>query len=323
MDERSAITTFRGEWKELAKMMQESWAANKEQSLRYSQGFLRSAFAYPGSTLEMAPAIYAGGELVAFVAGFPRDVRFQGRHVRLLLNSFLTASFRVRKGGYGLMLWRALVDRARAAGYEGTINFCVEGDEMNTIMPSLARFFRLNTKKVYTIKYLSRFVRPAAAEAPAVVSTADIDLFLELAATIPESVPLFRVWTRAEAQWQCCGRSGAVAARLIEGDRRGMLTGYVAEVETHNAQPARVAIMEDLLWGNLESGECASLVRKFMHAASAQGCQSVSCPVLGYAPIEPLIAAGFRESKRVLHTYLTLWNSQEPDCMRSIYIDVL
>ena len=139
---------------------------------------------------------------------------------------------------------------------------------------------------------------------------------------ISESAPLSRVWTRAEAEWQCRGRSGALAVTLLEGDRRGMLTGYVTEVETPAAQLARAAILEDLLWGNLDSAQRATLLRQFLQAASACGCQSVSCPVLGYASTEPLTAAGFRPSRRVLQTYLTLWNGQEPDCLPSLYIDV-
>lgn len=321
MADRPLITPFRGEWSKLAQMMQESWASNKEQSLRYTQDFLTSAFEYPGSTLELAPAIYTAGELSGFVAGFPRDVRCQGRPLRLLLNSFLTASLQARKSGYGLMLWRTLVDRAREAGYDGTINFCVEGDEMNAMMPYLGRLFRLNTKNIYRIEYLSRFLRPTRPE-PQPASAGVIDTFLDLANAIADSVPFARVWTRPEAEWQCRDRSGAIAVALAEGDRRGVLTGYVAEVETRAAQPARTALMEDLLWGNLGESQRALLLREFMQTAAARGCQTVSCPVLSYASTEPLTAAGFRRAKRVLHTYLTLWNGQEPEALSSLYIDV-
>ena len=316
---RPAITTFRGDWVQLARMMQQSWATNQEKSLRYTDEFLRSAFTYPGCSLELAPAVYSGNDLVAFVAGFPRNVRLYGHSVTLILNSFLTASLEVRRSGYGLMVWRSLIDRARAAGYEGTINFCVEGDEMNAMMPALARLFQLNTQRIYSIEYLNRFVRPAAMRAPTTTSSAEIEIFCELAAAIPDSVPLARTWTYAEAEWQCRGRSGVIAVSLLERDRRGMLTGYVAEA---GAQPARVAIMEDLLWGNLDTAERATLLRRFLEATAAYGCQSVSCPVLGYSSTETLTAAGFRRSKRILHTYLTLWNGQDPVPLSSIYVDV-
>jgi hypothetical protein len=80
--------------------------------------------------------------------------------------------------------------------------------------------------------------------------------------------------------------------------------------------------MEDLLWGNLDTAERATLLRRFLEATAAYGCQSVSCPVLGYSSTETLTAAGFRRSKRILHTYLTLWNGQDPVPLSSIYVDV-
>lgn len=315
---RPAIATFRGDWTQLARMMQQSWGTNKEQPLRYTDDFLRSAFTYPGCSIDLAPAVYSGDDLVAFVAGFPRTVRLRGRSVRLLLNSFLTASVKVRGIGYGLMVWRTLIDRARAAGYEGTINFCVEGDEMNAMMPALARLFHLNTRRIYTVAYLNRFIRPAAVKEQTPVSSGEIENFCKLAAAIPDSVPLARTWTYPEAEWQC-RRAGVIAVSLLERDRRGMLTGYVAET---GAQPVRVAIMDDLLWGNLNDAERATLLGQFLEAATAYGCQSVSCPILGYSSIATLTAAGFRRSRRTLHTYLTLWNGEDPVPLSSIYVDV-
>jgi GNAT superfamily N-acetyltransferase len=315
---RPAIATFRGDWAQLARMMQQSWGTNKEQPLRYTDDFLRSALSYPGCSIDLAPAVYSGDHLVAFVAGFPRTARLCGRSVRLLLNSFLTASVEVRGLGYGLMVWRALIDRARAAGYEGTINFCVEGDEMNAMMPALARLFHLNTRRIYAVEYLNRFVRPAPVKKHTPVSSAEIENFCKLAEAIPDSVPLARTWTYPEAEWQC-RRPGAIAVSLLERDRRGMLTGYVAEAGT---QPVRVAIMEDLFWGNLNNAERAALLQRFLEAAAAYGCQNVSCPVLGYSSTETLTAAGFRASRRTLHTYLTLWNGEDPVPLPSIYVDV-
>lgn len=317
---RASITSFRGDFRRLAGMMRQSWETNKEQPLRYTEEFLRSSFEYPGSSFSLAPSIYLGDEIAAFVAGFPRNVRFHGRPVRLLLNSFLTAALEVRKAGHGLMVWRNLIDRARAEGYEGTINFCVEGDEMNALMPRIAQSFQLNTHKIYTIEYLSRFVRPSAESPPAPISSVGIEMFLDLAAGIPDSVPLARTWTYPEAEWHCRGRSGALAVATVEGDRRGMLTGYAMEV---GKQPARVAIMEDLLWGNLDAAERNGLLRRFVQAAAAQGALSVSCPILGYSSTETLIAAGFRPSRRTLQTWLTLWNGDNPVPVPSLYVDVL
>jgi hypothetical protein len=100
-----------------------------------------------------------------------------------------------------------------------------------------------------------------------------------------------------------------------------MLTGYL--MDAASVPPVRVCLMEDLLWGDLQPSECAELVRLFLEAAASQGARTVSCPVLGYASSDPLVAAGFRRSPRVLHAYLTLWNGQQPRPTPSLYMDVL
>ena len=48
---------FRGDFGELAMLMQRSWAENRNEPLLYSAEFLHSAFDYPGSTFELAPSV--------------------------------------------------------------------------------------------------------------------------------------------------------------------------------------------------------------------------------------------------------------------------
>lgn len=318
---RRGITAFRGDFPGLASMLRRSWSANKEQPLLYTESFLRSAFEYPGSSFDLAPSLYGGNDLVGFVAGFPRSVRLEGRDTRLVLNTLLTASVEMRRTGIGIIVWRELLERARATGYEGTINYCVEGDDMNRMMPSVVRLFGLNTQRVGTIEYLVRFLRPSTEGPGPDLSEEGIALFLELAREIADTVSLARTWTEEEAAWQCRTREGAIAVRLEAKGRRGMLTGYVMEVAS--VPPARVALMEDLLWGGLQPAASSELLQRFLRAAASRGAQTVSCPVLGYASTDPLVAAGFRRSPRVLHAYLTLWNGQQPKPTPSLYIDVL
>jgi hypothetical protein len=314
-----AISTFRGDFEQLAGMMQRSWSGNQEQPLLYSNAFLESAFAYPGSSFDLAPAMYAGDTLLAFAAGFPRSMRLEGRQIRLLLKSFLTASAEVKRAGYGLVMWKELMRRARAAGYDGTVEFCVEGDDMNRMLLAAARLFQFNTQRVYAVEFLSRFLRPAPAEPPLPeVAERDIEMFLDLTAGV--AAPLARCWMREEAIWQCQRREGAVVANATHGPRRGMLTGHIMPVAS--TPPARAVLMEDLLWGDLEPGERGDLLQRFLRAAASRGAQAASCPVLGCFSTEPLAAAGFRRAKRVLHTYLTLWNGPQPGVMPSLYIDV-
>jgi hypothetical protein len=316
---RPAVGSFRGDFAQLARMMQQSWAANKEIALRYTEPLLRSSFAYPGASFEAAPAIYAGDEIIAFAAGLPRTAMMDGRHLRLQLNTFLTVALELRKAGYGVMLWRSLMDRARAAGFDGTIDYCVDGDDMNRMVLSASRLFSFNTRKLQRVDFLSRFIRPDQSEAPSIADDDLVDTFLELTAAIPASTPLARTWTRPEAEWQCRDRDGAIAVLLTSGSTRGMLTGYVVEVGT---QGARVAIVEDVLWGMLAPESRRELVRRFIRAAASFRCESAACPVLGYAPLEPFIEAGFRRGKRTLQAYLTLWNGMEPPPLPSMYFEV-
>lgn len=312
---------FRGDFGALAAMIQRSWAQNTNQSLLYSEDFLRSAFDYPGTSFELAPAVYGDDAgLLGFVAGFPRSVRWDARPARLVLNSFLTASVAVKGAGLGIKLWADLIERCRDKGYDGTINFCLEGDEMNRMISGLARLLRLNTQRIFSVEFLSRLLRPAPREPRSQISEPDIDLFMELASALPTKLPLVRLWTRAETEWQCRSRAGAITVSSRVGGRRGILTGYLTQVAS--TPPTSVVLLEDLLWGDLEPAERTELLERFLRAAAAQGARVASCPILGYSPVDTLTAARFRHSKRVLHTYLTLWNGLQPALVPALYIDV-
>jgi hypothetical protein len=317
---RPGLRSFRGDFGALAAMIQQSWAENPNQSLLYSEASLRSAFEYPGSSFDLAPTVYGDAGLLGFVAGFPRSVRWDARPARIILNSFLTAATSVKGAGIALTLWADLIERCRAEGYDGTINFCVEGDDMNRIMPSLSRLLKLNTQRIFSVESLFRLLRPAPPEPPPQVSDPDIDLFMELASALPSNLPLVRLWTRPEAEWQCRGRTGAITVSSRVGPRRGVVTGYLAQAPS--TPPITVVLLEDLLWGDLETAERTELLEKFLLAAATQGARTASCPMLGYSSLDTLAAARFRRTKRVLHTYLTFWNGLQPRPVPALYIDV-
>lgn len=315
-----ALSAFRGDFDELAAMIQRSWADNPNQPLFYSEAFLRSAFDYPGSSLDLAPAAYGDAGLLGFVAGFPRSVRWDGQPARIILNSFLTASAAVKGAGLGLKLWADLIERCRKEGYDGTINFCVEGDDMNRMMPGLSRLLKLNTERIFSVEFLVRLVRPVPPQPLPDVLDQDIDLFMELASAVQSNLPLVRLWTRSEAEWQCRKREGAITVSHRAEGRSGILSGYLAQAAS--TPPTTVVLLEDLLWGDLEPAERTQLLEKFLRAAAAQGARTASCPILGYTSLDTLEAAGFRRSKRVLHTYLTFWNGMKPRPVPALYIDV-
>jgi len=322
------LCTFRGDFGGLAAMIQQSWATNSNQSLLYSEAFLRSAFDFPGSSFGLAPAVYGDAGLLGFIVGFPRTVRWSAdaQPARLTLNSFLTAATSVKGPGVGIKLWGDLVERCRDQGYDGTINFCVEGDGMSRMMPLFSRLLKLNTERIFSVEFLVRLLRPVpSAQISNPVSDLDsgrdIDLFMELASALPSTLPLVRLWTRAEAEWQCRNRAGALTVSSDVGGRRGILTGYL--MQAASAPPTTVVLLGDLLWGDLELAERTELLERFLRAAAVRGAGFASCPVLGYAALDALTLGGFLRSKRVIHTYLTFWNGLQPRPVTALYIDVL
>src|SRR5438309_7108132 len=125
---------FRGDFEAVSHLMAQSWAKNSDQSLLYTPAFLANSFQYPGASLDMAAAVYKNGGPVAFVAGFPRTVRLRDRTLRLIVNTFLTVAPEYQGKAYGAAIWSEFVEKVHSAGYDGTINFCVDGGPTNTLV---------------------------------------------------------------------------------------------------------------------------------------------------------------------------------------------
>lgn len=191
---------------------------------------------------------------------------------------------------------------------------------MNRIISSFARLCGFNTQRIFTVDYLTRFLRPAQ-EAPITPSDREIDLFLELASEVPSTTPFARLWTREEAVWQCQLRAGALTVSAFHNRRRGMLTGYLVQVSGN--PPVTALSIEDILWGDLEPQERKDLAQRFIRAGASRGAQAASCPVMNYADLEPFRAAGFRPAKRLVNVFLTSWNASDTPVFPSVYLDVL
>ena len=319
---RRTIGSFDGNFEELAALMIRSYGENREQPLRYTPEFLRSTFEYPGATMELAPAIYRDGRLAAFIAGFPRSTTILGEPRKLLTVSFLAVAPEEKRHGYGGLIWGELMRRARAQAYDGTINFCVDGDDMNRQMLALARAFRQPTVRISGIHYMARFLRGDETADVADNVTCDAATILrEMAAAITHQAPLARGWSAEEAEWQCIRRQGALTAALCADDRRGMLSGYA--METSGAAPMLCVLLDDIIWGSLTPPECQRLARLLVSKAASMGAKMVTTPVLNYADMQPLAAAGFRKTRRLLHPYLTLWNAVSgSESISAMYMDV-
>jgi len=316
-----SIEDCRGDFDEVAKLIQQSWAENNQQHLLYSSNFLASCFEYPESSFSLAPTLYDGAKPIAFIAGFPRRFRFKGRELRIILCTFLAVSNEHKKAGYGIILWNELVKRAQAAGFDGMVNYCVDGEPMNRMILGCCSAMKLPTERIFSFGYQMRILQSKpVSQLELKMESDDVEALLQTAALIEKHAPLARIWSEKEAEWQC-RRYGGVVARHVSGDRQGVLTGHVVAIA--NSQQTKCLIIEDVLWGTLEQPERLALVRQMLDQAIAAGAQMAIVPSLGYADMEPFNSARFRRSPRVLQAYLTVFKGDPPpEAVSAMYLDV-
>ena len=318
----SLFEDFRGDFDQLATMMEASWQQNRTPSFLYTAPFLADLFRYPGASFSLAPTLYRDGQPAAFVAGFPRSVRLDGKHLELLVVALLTVAKEHKGSGYGILVWTELARRARAAGFDGVLTYCVEGEAMNRMIEGASLGAGIPSVRIHTVSYLSRVLlgaKPAATGPPSGdVSPRD---FVSLAKNASASVPLARRWSEDEAAWQC-RREGVVSARRDgPGGRRGLLTGYVMQLV--NAGRTKCLLAEDILWNELERDDREALARELTAAGAAAGAQLAIIPVLGYADTSAFAAVKFRPSGQRVHAYLSLWNGSQPtEPLSGYYLDV-
>jgi hypothetical protein len=315
------IEDFRGDFSRVASLVQESWEENGKQGLFYTPEFLASCLNYPGASNSLAPTLYEGEKPCAFVAGFPRTIQYQGRDLRVILCTLLSVSNEYKKRGYGIVLWSELVKRAQSAGYDGMVNYCVEGEPMNGMILGCCRMLKLPTERVFSVPYLMRLLQPKAVTCRPDDSEDLTEEFLRAAGVIPKNTPFRRMWAEREARWQLQRHDG-LAAYHRAGDKEGLLTSYL--MHAANPQRTKCLLIEDVLWGTLDDGERLVLVRKMLDRGIQAGAQMAFLPCLGYSDIAPFRAARFRSSPRMLHCYLTVFRGEpSPEPVSSMYLDVI
>lgn len=315
------IEDFRGDFTRVAALVQESWRENGKQGLLYTPEFLASCLNYPGASYSLAPTLYEGEKPCAFVAGFPRTIEYKGRKLRVVLCTLLSVSNEYKKRGYGVVLWGELVKRALSAGYDGMVNYCIEGELMNGMILGCCRMLKLPTERIFSVPYLMRFLQPRAVTRPADDSRDLVNEFLKAAGSIAHDTPFRRVWTGEEARWQL-HRDGGLIANHGSNGNGGVLTGYL--MHAANPQKTKCLLIEDVLWGTLEGGERLALVEKMLDRGIQAGAQMAFLPCLGYSDLAPFRAARFRSSHRMLHCYLTVFKGEPvPEPVPSMYLDVV
>jgi hypothetical protein len=334
------LESFKGDFDELARVMNQSWAQNRQGALLYSESFLRSALQQPGSSLDLCPAVYEDGTLVAFGANFRRRVQMDGREWNLVLDSFVTVAQGHKGKGLGAAIWRSLVESGKRDGADGLITMCVEGDLMNSLLPKIAERSGVHTVKALTIPYMGRPVRkdragrlpsdmmqrrrlgsPVANDRAGKPQKADPDLLMRGARVINEGVEFGRLWTRREAEWQCLEREGAFGCSMVTGTEGGTISAYTQF--TAGESPMLCGLVDDLAWGLLGADDRERLAWMLWESAETAGVDLLLTPVLNYADMTALEGLGFRKTARTLNMYLTSWN---PDFkvheLSSAYIDV-
>ncbi len=301
-------------WQAAVELIAASWKENKERPLDYTQSFIQSLADYPAALPVIAPAFYLGERLAAFVIGFPRKFLLNGAPKSLLLMTFFTVAPEFKGQGLGRQIWATCLEQAREAGYDGALYYCVEGNLSNKVTRAGVRLAGNEPVHIFTVKYLMRGLRPSEPVSP--IEPAEPDFFLACASAMQE-VPLQRLWSRAEVQWQL-GRPGAIS---VAEPAVGLITGYTIQVA--DAQRTTVLFVEDIFWLTEDRGARSALVARLMKQAS-QIASLAAVPILGCVDLEPFSAAGFRKSPRVLNCYLAAGqNTPATGGMESIYADVL
>ena len=318
-----AVEEFRGDHEELAAVMRASWVDGAGAPYLYTAELLADWMGYPGAERAPAPAIYADGGLVAFVAGLPRQVEIAGATRQILVSTFLTVAPAQKAAGYGIVVWSELMRRAAAAGYDGVINYCADGEAMHRMIETGCRLLELPLVRVKSFSYLVGRVTAARAEStgagaaqrPSARQLVDAAAAERGRGGADERV--WRVWSEAEAGWQL-SRIGSVAV----GDGPGVLTGSVVTVA--DEARSRYLVVDDVLWASAGDEARRRLLAGLLAHAADDGAGYAVLPVTGYADVRPFLAAGMVPSPHTMHAYLTLWS--DPTAVRPVeryYLDVI
>jgi Myristoyl-CoA:protein N-myristoyltransferase, N-terminal domain len=320
---RRSIEDFRGDIPALAELLERSWEENSQQALSYSPAFLESFLSAPGFTASLAPSFYQEQKLIGFASGFPRQAVYNGRPLQLVTNSFLSVLPEFKKSGLGVVLWTELVKRCQAAGYDGMVNFCIDGEPMNRMIEGCCKRLKLPVQRILSVRYMSGLLKPEnfSASESEKSSAVRVEDFMDLAAPLATTQPFARLWNRKEADWQCFRRAGVVVAEVVHESRRGILTGYVMSIL--DKERTKVLLVEDIFWAELSNLEREQLLQKFLTQAVAQGARMATLPMLGYSDLSAFKKFRFLPTRRTLHCYLTPFKGEmQLETLSSMYMDV-
>jgi hypothetical protein len=201
------------------------------------------------------------------------------------------------------------------------VNYCVDGEPMNDMILGCCGMLKLPTELIFSVPYLMRLLQPKLSVSAADEQERAAEIFKRVATQKVNDVPLLRVWTDREIQWQLQRHDGVVACHR-SAHKEGLMTGYL--MQAANPRKTKCLLIEDVLWGTLENEERLTLVEKMLSRGAQAGAQIALLPCLGYADSAPFRAARFRSSPRTLHCYLTVFKGDPPPKpVSSMYLDVI
>jgi hypothetical protein len=316
-----AVEEFRGDREELAAMMRASWVDGAGAPYLYTAELLADWLRYPGAELAPTPAIYTDEGLVAFSAGLPRTIEVAGTARRVLISTLLTVAPAQKAAGYGIVVWSELMRRAAAAGYDGVINYCADGEAMHRMIEAGCRLLDLPLMRVKSFSYLVGTLSPVAGAAARNAMAPSAPQLVAAAAAdrggSDSTARLWRVWSAAEAEWQL-SRLGSVAV----GAAGAVLTGSV--VTAADEARSRYLVIDDVLWRSAGDDARRRLVGDLLASAANDGATYAVLPAMGYADMRPFLAAGMVPSPHTMHAYLSLWSDPSAVCpVDRYYLDVV
>jgi hypothetical protein len=297
-----AVEDFRGDYDQLADVMRASWGQGPSPPYLCTAEFMADCFRYPGSSFSLAPTLYHESELVAFGAGFPRRVLLAGVARRILISAFLTVAPEHKASGYGIVVWSELLRRAKDAGFDGVVSYCVEGGDMDRMVPMSCRLLELPVTRAASFSYLTSSRWELAAARGGGRRSAHVPQLTTAAAGMAERAELARLWTDEEAAWQL-SRLGAVSATSGSDADPAVLTGYV--IPLADAVRTLCLVIDDVLWGDLAEDGRTALVADLITSAVSADARIAIVPRVGYADTQAFLAAGFVPSRHTVNSYYT------------------
>jgi hypothetical protein len=288
--------------------MEASWA---EPCWVYDEPLLRYHLRRPSVDRDLLLGLESesNGELVAYYAFMPLQLRVGGEERKAVFGSFLTAASEVRRRGAAQAVQVQLLEEALARSYEDFLAFCEVGAASNESVARSCARLGLKTRTLATIPYLAL---PAAAvgrrtlPASGAIRTYRSDDANDVAALLPPRAPVTIEARHDRRDYDA--RFGAPLARTyVLPTHHGLAAAahFVLLNVRDTGRRFRNAYLRDFSTGSLgESGQ-RQFLSDVLRAVAAEGCTLVVIPSCVTFPLGLLADLGFRHTSLRLNLLAT------------------